>query len=295
MPSGRRPDSWILLPGPNGQRNQAGASVPGSEESLSEFASESRPQVIPPRIQHSPADRHTANRLPAPARSSERRALRLVASLATRVREPLRGATGAIRAPRWTEHVRDLRRFATNATLAAFASGATAGVLVMWLGGAQRPSPVEAAATKAVTVAPTPPSPHPPASTPDVQTTAESMAASSAWLPPPVSPAPSRTVGTSGRGAAPAVSEKRRAPAVVQRAQRASYQGSLALLSAPQGARVFVNGAFVGSTPLILENLPVGSRAVRIEADGYQRWSGSTQVVANQQTRISATLGRVGQ
>ena len=64
------------------------------------------------------------------------------------------------------------------------------------------------------------------------------------------------------------------------------------LRSAPEGARVFVNGALVGSTPLILENLPVGSRAVRIEADGYQHWSTSTQVVANQETHLSATLAR---
>jgi hypothetical protein len=48
----------------------------------------------------------------------------------------------------------------------------------------------------------------------------------------------------------------------------------------------------VGSTPLVLDNLPVGSRAVRIEADGYQRWSASTRVVANQQTRLSAILAR---
>ena len=60
--------------------------------------------------------------------------------------------------------------------------------------------------------------------------------------------------------------------------------------SAPEGARVFVNGALVGSTPLKLENLPVGSRAVRIEADGYQHWSASTQVVANKETHLSATL-----
>ena len=55
---------------------------------------------------------------------------------------------------------------------------------------------------------------------------------------------------------------------------------------------MFVNGAAVGSTPLVLDNLPVGSRAVRIEADGYQRWSASTRVVANQQTRLSAILAR---
>ena len=55
---------------------------------------------------------------------------------------------------------------------------------------------------------------------------------------------------------------------------------------------MFVNGALVGSTPLVLDNLAVGSRAIRIEADGYKGWSAATRIVANQQTRLSATLAR---
>jgi hypothetical protein len=120
-------------------------------------------------------------------------------------------------------------------------------------------------------------------------------------LPSPFVSPHTRQIGTSGRSAAAPPKPVTRArvtpapPATPRNAAapRGSYRGSLAFRSAPQGARVFINGAFVGSTPLVLENLPVGSRAVRIEADGYQRWSASTQVVANQQTRVSATLGRV--
>ena len=81
-------------------------------------------------------------------------------------------------------------------------------------------------------------------------------------------------------------------PAARTNTSPGSYRGSLVLRSTPEGARVFVNGALVGSTPLILENLPVGSRAVRIEADGYQDWSTSTQVVANKETHLSAALAR---
>ena len=103
----------------------------------------------------------------------------------------------------------------------------------------------------------------------------------------PVAATANRAVGTTGRRTAvPNQATK------TSRAAASSYRGSLAIRSAPQGARVFVNGALVGSTPLELDNLPVGSRAVRIEADGYQRWSASTRVVANQQTRLSATLAR---
>jgi len=55
---------------------------------------------------------------------------------------------------------------------------------------------------------------------------------------------------------------------------------------------VFVNGKPVGSTPLVLREIPAGSRVVRIEADGYAPWSSAIRVVANQQTHIAATLRR---
>jgi hypothetical protein len=39
-----------------------------------------------------------------------------------------------------------------------------------------------------------------------------------------------------------------------------------------------------------LKDVPVGSRAVRVEARGYQRWSTAVRVVANQQARVTAKL-----
>jgi hypothetical protein len=68
------------------------------------------------------------------------------------------------------------------------------------------------------------------------------------------------------------------------------YTGSLAVHSGPQGARAFVNGAEVGPTPVVLRNLPVGSRVVRLEADGYQPWSAAIQITADQQTWVRAKL-----
>lgn len=70
------------------------------------------------------------------------------------------------------------------------------------------------------------------------------------------------------------------------------FRGTLAVSSWPPGARVFVNDEAVGTTPVVLAALPVGSRVVRIEAEGYQLWSSAVQVVANQQTRVTATLYR---
>jgi hypothetical protein len=53
---------------------------------------------------------------------------------------------------------------------------------------------------------------------------------------------------------------------------------------------VFVNGVPVGVTPLLLASLPVGSRAVRVELDGHQRWSSAVRIVADKRTVLAATL-----
>jgi hypothetical protein len=68
------------------------------------------------------------------------------------------------------------------------------------------------------------------------------------------------------------------------------FYGSLAIDSVPVSARVFINGEPMGVTPLVLTELPVGSRAIRLEVDDHTPWSSTIRVVAGQQTRISATL-----
>jgi hypothetical protein len=70
------------------------------------------------------------------------------------------------------------------------------------------------------------------------------------------------------------------------------YRGTLVIESDPPGAEVTVSGRPVGSTPLVLKDLPVGSCVVRVEADGYELWSTAARVVANQRTRVMAILHR---
>ena len=55
---------------------------------------------------------------------------------------------------------------------------------------------------------------------------------------------------------------------------------------------MFVNGVPVGVTPLLLRSLPVGSRAVRVELDGHDRWSAAVRIVADERTVIAAKLQR---
>jgi hypothetical protein len=68
------------------------------------------------------------------------------------------------------------------------------------------------------------------------------------------------------------------------------FYGSLAIDSIPVGARVFINNEPVGVTPLVLAEIPVGSRAVRLEADDHALWSSTIRVVAGQQAHLRATL-----
>jgi hypothetical protein len=71
------------------------------------------------------------------------------------------------------------------------------------------------------------------------------------------------------------------------------FRGSLAVSSQPDGAQVLLNGAVVGKTPMVLENLPTGSRVLLVRRDGYAVWSKSVRVVADQRTSIQASLDRL--
>jgi hypothetical protein len=90
--------------------------------------------------------------------------------------------------------------------------------------------------------------------------------------------APARTTAPPPRAAAPGAA--------------AGFAGGLAVDSRPAGAKVFVDGKLVGTTPMLLPSVPAGSHAIRLERDGYQRWSSSVRVVASEQNRVTASLER---
>lgn len=72
--------------------------------------------------------------------------------------------------------------------------------------------------------------------------------------------------------------------------QPRGYVGALVVTSEPQGADVSVDGVPHGRTPLAITNLNVGSRVVRLELPGHQRWSWAVSVVANRQTPVAVRL-----
>jgi hypothetical protein len=68
------------------------------------------------------------------------------------------------------------------------------------------------------------------------------------------------------------------------------YVGALTVDSEPTGSVVFVDGQQIGETPVELAGLRAGSHVVRIERDGYDRWTTAVLVVADKETSVSAKL-----
>ena len=96
----------------------------------------------------------------------------------------------------------------------------------------------------------------------------------------PSQPASTLTLAlTLARGTAPAASESR--PALT---------ASLTIESRPTGATVIIDGKRVGTTPLALPGMTVGTHAVRLEMAGYKPWTASVPVVAGEKNRVAASL-----
>jgi hypothetical protein len=62
--------------------------------------------------------------------------------------------------------------------------------------------------------------------------------------------------------------------------------------SRPAGAKVYVDGRLVGTTPLQSHSISAGEHAIRLEHDGYRRWTSAVRIVSNEQNRVTASLER---
>ena len=67
-------------------------------------------------------------------------------------------------------------------------------------------------------------------------------------------------------------------------------KGTLLVKSDPQGAEVSINGIVHGRTPLMIRDLGAGSRVLRLDLPGYERWSWAVAVVANKRTPVTVKL-----
>jgi PEGA domain len=83
-----------------------------------------------------------------------------------------------------------------------------------------------------------------------------------------------------------------REQSVTKDAKTPQFVGTLLIESDPAGAAAFVNHESVGDTPVLLKDLRAGSYVVRLEFEGYQRWSTAATVSAVRQERVKAKLER---
>ena len=95
-------------------------------------------------------------------------------------------------------------------------------------------------------------------------------------------PAPSLAIVLARPAAAAPSTSPRPAPSVA----------ALYVESRPAGASVFLDEKLIGTTPLQIGEVAAGDHTVRLELDGYQRWSSSVRVVAGERSRVAASLER---
>lgn len=66
--------------------------------------------------------------------------------------------------------------------------------------------------------------------------------------------------------------------------------GTLTVTSQPPAARVYLDGAFAGTTPAALPGTVAGAYRVTVKADGYEAWSQKVAVYAGEELQVSASL-----
>jgi protein kinase-like protein/PEGA domain-containing protein len=76
-------------------------------------------------------------------------------------------------------------------------------------------------------------------------------------------------------------------------AEPQAFTGSVFVDSRPRGARVFIDGKPVGTTPLSVPDVRIGSHVVRLELPDHQIWSATATVTAGQQSRVTGSLERI--
>lgn len=70
----------------------------------------------------------------------------------------------------------------------------------------------------------------------------------------------------------------------------ARYSGSIFVDSLPRSARVILDGKAVGTTPMRIPDVAVGSHVIRLELANHHPWTNSAQVTAGREARVTGSL-----
>lgn len=76
---------------------------------------------------------------------------------------------------------------------------------------------------------------------------------------------------------------------------RLNVRGALSVQADVAGAAIYVDGQLAGFTSITGWPVAVGSHVVRIELEGYQRWSAVSRIVADETNHLVATLSPIEQ
>jgi len=69
-----------------------------------------------------------------------------------------------------------------------------------------------------------------------------------------------------------------------------AFVGAITIDSYPVGAQVFLDGRPLGQTPVAAADMRAGSHVLRLDLDGYERWSAAVQVVTYKTVTVTAQL-----
>jgi hypothetical protein len=69
-----------------------------------------------------------------------------------------------------------------------------------------------------------------------------------------------------------------------------AFVGAITIDSSPVGAQVFLDGRPLGQTPVTASDMRAGSHVLRLDLDGYERWSAAVQVVTYKTVNVTAQL-----
>ncbi len=72
-----------------------------------------------------------------------------------------------------------------------------------------------------------------------------------------------------------------------------SFTGSIYVDSRPRGARVLLDGKVIGTTPMRIPDVRIGSHIIRLQLDEHSDWTSSTRVVSGQESRVTGSLERI--
>jgi serine/threonine protein kinase len=70
----------------------------------------------------------------------------------------------------------------------------------------------------------------------------------------------------------------------------ARFTGAIFIDSRPRGAKVFVDGKEVGTTPVKVPEVGVGAHVVRLELADHRTWTNGIRVTAGEETRVTGSL-----